>query len=828
MWDLSRPKKRWYRRWWFTIPFFTLLIVATAGTIFVLVEKAKWEAEANTFDYSKLEEMESASIIYDRAGNVMSRMFTQNREQVSFDNLSPNLLKAVVAAEDARFYSHKGVDYKGILRAMLANYQKGRTVQGASTITQQLARNTYPLRLPSRNRDRKSGMDRKKLEMCVAWEIERRCNKEKVLELYLNRVYFGSGFFGAEAAAKGYFGKHAKDLTLSEACLLAGMLPSPDRYSPWKNYQNCLDERNRVLNRALETKHITRPEYDVAFAEEPVIKNRKTVHQESHAADMIYQQVTKLLGKEAALEDGYRIYTTIDSGLQKKAEREIDSQLASIERREGYEHPTYAQFEEVYKAAKGQPSDSDGRRLEPEYLQGASVILDNKTGAILAMVGGRNFSHSALNRTTQAQVPPGTAFMPLVYAAAFEKGFFPGTIVQDAVMDNTKVMIGGTTGILGEWGPERMDNRYEGAISARTALVKSKNAATVRLGMMTGIQDVSKLAEDAGISSELAQYPKTYLGSSEVAPMDLTLANTIFPNLGMRPTKPFIIQRIEDKEGNLQFEASTEMIRTIKPTTAYEVHSCLAEVLDHGTAERANGEMGLKKYPLGGKPGTAYNFTDVWFVGYSSEITCSVWIGFDKMRNKQRRTIYRGAFGSDIALPVWTELMKASFENYKPREIAQPGGIVRCEVCSLSGGLAIEKCLENGVRTTYQEIAAQEQVPKDVCPVHSGIPIATTTGEPGPGGVMRAKVVEPQSLTLVAIKEPSVIGVDPYGANQAVDRIVAIGNVGNVQAPMDSTNEVPVNDFPDMPVAATPPKATVVTPAPVSDIKLDEPEPIQF
>lgn len=823
MWDLPRPKKRWYRRWWFTIPFFTLLILATAGTIFVLVEKAKWEAEAKTFDYSKLDEMESASVIYDREGKVMSRMFTQNRDQVAFNMLSPYLLKAVVAAEDTRFYTHKGVDYKGIIRAMVVNYQKGRTVQGASTLTQQLARNTFPKELPPSDRSK----ERKIREMFVAWEIEKRCSKEKVLELYLNRVYFGAGFYGAESAAKGYFGKHAKDLTLSESCLLAAILPSPDRYSPWKNYKNCLDERNRVLNRALESNIITRAEYDTAFAEEPVIKNKKTVHQESHAADMIYQQVVKLVGREAAMGDGYRIYTTIDSALQKKAESEISSQLAAIERREGYEHPTYAQFDEVFKAAKGQPVGPDGRRLEPDYLQGASVVLDNKNGAILAMVGGRDFSHSALNRTTQAQVPPGTAFMPLVYAAAFEKGFFPGTVVQDAVMDNTKVMIGGTTGILGEWGPERMDNRYEGAISARTALVKSKNAATVRLGMMTGIQNVNKLAEEAGISSELAEYPRTYLGASEVSPMELTLAHMMFPNYGMRPTKPFIIQRIEDKTGNLLFEAKTESTRIIKPTTAYEVHSCLAEVLDHGTAERANGEMGLKRYPLGGKSGTAYNFTDVWFVGYSSEVTCSVWIGFDKQRGKSRRSIYRGAFGSDIALPVWAELMKASFDHYKPKEIQQPAGIVRCEVCSLSGGLAMEKCSQNGVRTTYQEIAAEDQVPKDICPVHSGAPVSTV-GEITSDGVMKAKAVEPSSLTLVAIKEPSVIGVDPYGANQAVDRIVAIGNVGNAQAPMDSTSEIPVNDSANVPAVATPPKATVVAPAPVSDIKLDQPEPIQF
>ena len=264
----------------------------------------------------------------------------------------------------------------------------------------------------------------------------------------------------------------------------------------------------------------------------------------------------------------------------------------------------------------------------PEYLQGSVVVLDNATGGILALAGGRDFSHSAYDRALSARRPAGSAFKPLVYAAAFEKGFSPGTMLEDAVIDNRQVMIGGVTGILGEWGPERVDNKYEGAISARTALVMSKNAATVRLGMKTGINPVMALAKQAGIESPLRPFPATYLGSSDVTLMEMTLANTIFPNGGWRPGKAFLIQKIEEKAGKVIFQAAPTKVKVVKATTAYEVHSCLSEVLERGTADTVFTDLGVKKLPLGGKTGTAYNFTDAWFLGYSSAVTCGVWAGF--------------------------------------------------------------------------------------------------------------------------------------------------------------------------------------------------------
>lgn len=854
--DLPRPKKPWYRRWWFTIPVYGLLILSALGTAVYFKVKAEYEAKAQLFDYSQLESMDSASLILDPKGNVVDRIFIENREPVSLESISTNLQNAVIAREDARFREHKGVDYKGVVRAAWVNWVTHSSKQGASTLTQQLARNTFPEQLPAKEKSK----ERKLLEMFVALEIEKHYNKDKILEMYLNRVYFGNGFFGAEAAAKGYFGKPAKELSVSEAALLAGLLRSPESLSPWRNYEACMRERNTVLEKMKEQAKLTAEEYKTAFEDDLIgkLKNKPIRQQSSYAADMVVQQVLNKLktignddndsnessdGRDRVLSDGLRIYTTIDPMLQRKAEDTLRAQLSSIEAMPQFDkkYQTFAQFDKIYRAADKQPTDERGKRLMPEYLQGSVVMLDNHTGAILAIVGGRDFGHSALNRATKASVPPGSAFKPIVYAAAFANNFFPGTVVSDSVMDNTKVMMGGLTGQLGEWGPERADNRYEGNISAREALVKSKDAATARLGMQVTSENVTSLAKQAGINSTLAPFPKTYLGGSEVTPMELTLAYTMFPNLGTRPVKPYIISRIEDKHGKVLYKAEGEQTRVLEAPVAFEVHDCLRQVLEpDGTGERVTTEFGLKKYPLGGETGTAYNFTDLWFVGYSSEVTCSVWMGFDLQRGKPKQTIFRGAFSKDLALPVWVELMKATFEQRRPQEIIEPVGIIRSEICRVSGGLACEKCVEGGVRTTYQEMMTEAQAPKDPCPIHSGTAVAVVPSINVARPVMEnavvpvaipARVPDHQSASAVTLKEPTVIGKDPYGTSIAIARAkgevppgpaVAAGDPANGAPPDNVTPQIPNNN---VPVA---PRPLIVPVAPTTDVKLEQPDAVKF
>src|SRR5437867_4867020 len=611
--------------------------------------------------------MESASVILDRNGKIFGQIYVENRETVPYEQLSPDLINAVVAVEDAKFYQHHGYDLLGIIRAALKNVTAGHVRQGASTITQQLARNSFSLK--------ERTFRRKLLEIFLAQRIEEQFGKQKIMELYLNRIYFGGGLYGAEAAARGYFGKSARDMSLAECATLAGLIKSPNGLSPWSDRANSREVRDYALDRMRDLGVIGRERCAAARAEQIVIGSRQNAQGQTYAVDYIRQQVIAAVGWDRAMNEGFRIHTTVDVDLQKAAEDSLRAHLESVEQRPDYNHQTYSAYAASFRKAKASGTMSD--QPAPEYLQGAVIGLDNATGDILVLVGGRDFEHNQYNRALQSRRPAGTAMLPLVYAAAFEKGMYPGSLVEDSPLDNRAVMIGGTTGILGEWGPESAENRYEGAITARQALAKSKGGATVRIGMNTGIDDVVQLCRAAGIRSTLRPYPATLLGSSEVTLAELALAYTIFPNGGSRPIAPHILERIEEKDGTVwhaQRDSSSRQ-NVIKPETAYEVHSCLADALETGTGKAARSQFGLKKFPAAGKTGTAYDFTDAFFAGYNSNFTCAVWAGFDKPQK-----IYRGAFGRELALPVWVDVMNTAAARYSPREIKRPPGLKDVEI----------------------------------------------------------------------------------------------------------------------------------------------------
>ena len=471
----------------------------------------------------------------------------------------------------------------------------------------------------------------------------------------------------------------------------------------------------------LELGLITDSQFRLAEASALRVGNRQNARGQNYAIDYIRQQVIAAVGWNRAMSDGFRIHTTIDAHLQEVAEKSLRGQLDAAEQTPGYNHQTYDQYVALLKRS----SSPNEKPPAPEYLQGALIALDNKTGGIVALVGGRDFEHNEYNRALQARRPPGTAMLPFVYAAAFEKGLFPGSLVEDSALDNRTVMIGGTTGILGEWGAETANNRYEGQITAREALAKSKNGSAVRIGTTAGLDTVTKVANQAGIESKLRPYPATFLGSSEITLAELALAYTIFPNEGWHPEPPHILDRIEDKEGNIVWERERGRRRTavISSEVAYEVTSCLSDALTKGTGHLAYERYGLKKFPAAGKTGTAYDFTDALFVGYDSQITCAVWAGLDKPQR-----IYRGAFGSVLAEPVWVDLMNASVAKYPPQAFAMPPGLRKVEICAKSGLLATDKCYDeqrnsNGQvikrRTTYMELATDEQMPRDPCDLHS-------------------------------------------------------------------------------------------------------------
>jgi penicillin-binding protein 1A len=751
----------WYLRPWFYIPIGIISLLVVALAVYVSGLVADLKAQARAFDLNQLEQMESASVILDRNGKIFGQIYVENRETVPYDQLPPGLVNAVVAVEDAKFYQHHGYDPLGIIRAALKNLTAGHVRQGASTITQQLARNSFSLKQKT--------FRRKLLEIFLAQRIEDHFSKQKILELYLNRIYFGGGLYGAEAASRGYFGKPAREMSLAECATLAGLIKSPNRLSPWTDRATSREARDYALDRMREMGFISREQYGSARAQEIVVGSRQNAQGQTYAVDYIRQQVIAAVGWDRAINEGYRIHTTIDVDLQKAAEDSLRTNLERVEQRQDYNHQTYAQYAASFRKAKANGTMSN--QPAPEYLQGAIIGLDNATGDILVLVGGRDFEHNQYDRALQARRPAGTAMLPFVYAAAFEKGMYPGSLVEDSPLDNRAVMIGGTTGILGEWGPESAENRYEGAMTARQALVKSKNGATVRIGMDAGIDAVLQLSAAAGIHSPLRPYPASFLGSSEVTLAELALAYTIFPNGGWRPNVSHILERIEEKDGTLVWDAKQESIRklVVKPETAYEVHSCLVDALESGTGKAAFTQFGLKKIPAGGKTGTAYDFTDALFAGYDSNFTCAVWAGFDKPQK-----IYRGAFGRELALPVWVDIMNAAAERYPPKEIKQPASLKQVEICSRSGLLATDKCYDavkaiNGDtvqrRTTYMEIGTQSQVPTEPCSVH-GEPRARLARFFSSSDLPRAALaVDLSEVTPINIKSPTLLAdKDPYNS----------------------------------------------------------------
>ncbi|MGI8819742.1 MAG: PBP1A family penicillin-binding protein [Chthoniobacterales bacterium] len=739
----------WYARPHFYVPGGILGALLVGVVIYLVILASDLSRQAEAYDLNELEKMESASVIVDRNDKIFGQIYVENRETVPYDQLPRDLVNAVVAIEDNKFYTHNGYDFFGIARAALKNFTAGHVRQGASTVTQQLARNTFSLK--------ERTFRRKLVELFLARRIEDRLGKQKIMELYLNRIYFGGGLYGAEAAARGYFGKPAREMTLTESATLAGLIKSPNRLSPWSDKEGSKEARNVVLSRMRDLGFITADRATKAQAEEVAIGSRQSAQGQTYAVEYIRQQVIAVVGYDKAMNEGYRIRTTIDADLQKKAEEAIRASLDRAEQTPGYAHETYEAYAARFRPAK--KAGTTAQLPPPEYLQGAVLALDNQTGGILALVGGRDFEHNQYDRALQSRRPAGTAITPFVFAAAFEKGLYPGTVVEDSALDNRAVMIGGTTGILGEWGPENPDNRYEGPITARQALAKSKNGATVRIGMQPGVDAVVQLCKTAGIRSPQRPYPATFLGSSEMTLAELALAYTTFPNGGWRPNGTLILDRIEGKDGSVVWRSPEKRVRenVMKPESAYEVHSCLVDALDKGTGAAARGRLGLGQFPAAGKTGTAYDFTEALFVGYDSSITVAVRAGFDKPQK-----IYRGAFGSEIALPVWVDVMNAFVPQHPAREIPKPAGLQTVEICAKSGLLATDKCPRE---TTYRELATKEQTPTDPCNVHGDARARIARDLPDAGVPRAALAVNTTQVKPVALKGPTLLAdKDPYNA----------------------------------------------------------------
>lgn len=811
----AQPERNWrgetglklpfYRRGWFSaiLAFGILCLVGAFGVYSMIFGPLR--ADAEKFDLEELKKLESASLIYDRNGDEMARLYVLNRTPVPITDVPQHFIDALVAQEDSRFFKHDGVDYIGLGRAIKENIVAREVTQGASTITQQLARQTFNLMEKS--------YKRKILEAFLAQRIEKHYSKPEILELYLNRIFFGLNFYGVQAASRGYFGKDVKDLSIEESATICGLIKSPNNIQPLKNPQRALKERNYVLERMSIEGTLSHEEAE-KLKQKPLITAPQTADPRlSYVFDAVRREVVDLVGEERAAIGGFRIFTSIDQDLQKTAETAMAKHLAEIEKRNGYEHQTFAQFRSIMNDYRGRMKrgelDPSTPRPMPEYLQGAALMMDNKDGSILAMVGGRDFGDSQFNRATDGLRPVGTAFTPFVYAAAFSSpGIYPGTKVDDAPLDNRRVMIGGLTGILGEWGAEVDNPRWSQApMSSREALVHGRNSATVRLGERIGVPLVKQVAQKAGVSSEMRDYPSTFLGASEARLSEMCLAYSNFPTLGSRPQKLHLIQRIADSNDKIVFQIAENALRSeqsMDPIAAYQTHTCLVDALHRGTGSPAVSDYKLGEYVAGGKTGTHYEFKDIWFLGYTSGITCGVWAGFDK-----QKTIYPGAFSNRLILPAWVDIMNASTTRFPPQDIAPPQTAERVEMCQRSGMRATDYCyekikgpdgVEKSVRATYFEYLRAGTPLEGFCTAHTGegLPkeIALFQHQNVVGGIESSPLIADAAkwahIEPIRMQALTVIGEDPYGSEQAIPRARPVNDDGTPvrkAIPVDASGE---------------------------------------
>ena len=595
-------------------------------------------------DLRAFSSMATANVLYDIADREVFTIAKEQRIEVPLSQMSPDFLKAVIAVEDRRFWEHEGFDPIGMARAALVVVKEGEATQGASTITQQLARQSV---------GREKTLTRKLRELLFAAQLEHNFTKEEILELYLNKVYFGDGLYGAEAAARGYFGKKASELNLSEAALLAGLLKAPSSYAPTVSPEKAEARQAVVLKAMLESKVITREQYNTALhsqieifdglrAEEPYGRYFK---------DEVRRQLVERFGAERVEEGGLQVYTTIDPGMQRAADAAVEQGLADVEK----SLPTSA------KATAGKPRK--GKVVAPpqrEPLQAALISIDPRNGYVRAMVGGRDFRKSAYNRATNAKRQPGSAFKPFVYAAALEAGYGPDDLIEglgDGDMEITNAA----------WTPDD-EHLEEDAVTLREGLRMSSNRAAVRLLEDVGLKRTINSARNFGFE-KLPVVPSVALGSGEVTLSQITSAYGAFANNGA-VFHPILVRKIVDKDGKVLFEAKQEAQQAIRPITAYLMADMLRGVVDYGTAYGVR-QAGFT-LPAGGKTGTTNDYKDAWFIGFTPSIVTGVWIGYD-----QPQTIRRHGYAAEIAVPMWTRYMKTAAIGQRAEWIQPPRGAAR-------------------------------------------------------------------------------------------------------------------------------------------------------
>jgi penicillin-binding protein 1A len=682
------------------------LIGATSGLLLVY-----------STDLPQVEQLEhyrpsSITELYDDHGRIIGSFALQRRVVASYSDYPDVLRNALISIEDKDFYRHWGINVWRIAGAAYRDIRSGGKVQGASTLTMQLARNLFLS--PDRS------FHRKIEEALLAIQIERRFTKQQIFTLYANQIFLGHGVYGFEAASEYYFSKPAKQLTLDQAALLAGLPKAPGYYSPINHAERALKRRNLVINSMLEDGKITAEEANEA-RNQPL--QLKLQHDPNSLAPYYVEEIRRYLenkyGSDQVHEGGLRVYTSLDMDLQRAAHQFVLDGLAAYERRHGwrghlenilggtatlanYDHPDWDDEPEVngylhalvtsvsaagaaikfgsYTTAITAADTAWTQKKIQEILkpgdivyvkvlslapvrvsleqdsgvQGALVAIDNATGEIKAMVGGRDFNDSKFNRATQALRQVGSSFKPYVYTAVIDQGAKPDDTILDAPVTFQTAS--------GPYSPHNYDEKFEGTITLRRALAQSRNIPALRLADRVGITTVIDYAHRFGITSNIPPYLPVALGAAEITPLEQTSAYSVFPNDGVR-ILPRYITRVTDYEGRVLEEDYPDVKDVISAQTARIMTSMLQGVVQHGTAIAA----ASMKYPLAGKTGTTNDFTDAWFIGFSPNITAGVWMGYD-----EKKTLGNKETGARAALPIWMNFMKVALDGKDPGQFQPP------------------------------------------------------------------------------------------------------------------------------------------------------------
>ena len=586
--------------------FFTVVLIAvfgSAGAVFGLVEWLRHDLPSP----EKLSAMETPvkTTVFDSRGRVLHEFYRENRSVVLLKDMPRNLINATLSTEDRNFYQHWGVDLWGVGRAVVTDITHMRRAQGGSTITQQLARNLF-------NMYEKS-FTRKLKELVLAIDLERAYSKDQILEMYFNQIYFGEGAYGVEAAAKTFFGRPLKDLSLSECALIAGIPANPSLYSPRRRPAASLARRAKVLRNMLATRAINQVEFDRAM-QMPVgvTPSRYSNERAPYFIEMVRQHLDEKYGSNSVYEGGLKVYTTLDADLQVLAERALERHLTALEKDLKLKNSRAA-----FQTAVTAGTTPAGSRTP--YLQAAVVAIDPRTGVIRALTGGRDFNESNFNRAVQAARQPGSSFKPFVYAAAVDNGFKPTDIMVDE-----PVTFPGAEG-QPAYEPQNYDNKFRGPITLRYALQESVNIPAIKLLRKVGTSLVASYARRMGIKSPLGQNLSLALGSSEVNLLEITSAYAVLADRGVR-NDPLFILKVLDKDGKELERNAPRPYEVLSEGTAATMTSMLQSVMDHGTGYPARA-AGFT-LPAAGKTGTMDDYMDAWFVGYIPSLSVGVWVGF--------------------------------------------------------------------------------------------------------------------------------------------------------------------------------------------------------